>query len=195
MMKGSLFSLVAIALLAGCAAHREPPPAPQAEPFRVPHDASTLQAAAANPRAWVGGLVAFEGEIREVRADHGRPLLQLELGGSDTRREAVVLWVARIDPGPPVGVVGDRVRVLGYFADDDSVSLTSAGVFPNEPRMLSFAEVNLTTGRTHHTYEARTQWHEWEQGQWPSSFPGAPVPKTPLEPTGPSAGGGSAPDR
>lgn len=187
-MRTQTTALIAAALFAvSCAASRH-------APFLTPHDGSTVQAAQSQPRDWLGGLVAFEGTVTDVRDDRGRPLLQLTVSSPGSLISSE-LWVANLVVGPAVGTEGDRVRVLGYFVDDDSTDLAYLGIPPAEPRILCLASVNLSTGQTQHVNSARNQWKQWQEGAWPTSFPNAPAPIAPLEPTGPFAPRGSAATR
>ena len=130
-------------------------PAAATKPYPINFDNNEFQKAKQNPAAFNGKIVAFDGEIVEVKyLSRSKPYLKVKINNQ-------FIWVGSMI-NSSYDKVGNVVRFIGYFSLTDKSSDEDLGF-----HILAFGEIDHKTKTLAFAPGFETQINEWEAGQVP----------------------------
>jgi hypothetical protein len=130
-------------------------------PYPTNFDAKVLKKAKKNLAEWNGKIVAFDGEILEVKhLSPGKPYMKVKLDGGP------VVWVGSM-VNSQYDSVNNSIRFLGYFSvtgqGDTSQEYHNSGF-----HVLAFGEIDHKSKQLAFTPGSERQIQEWGKGQVPT---------------------------
>jgi hypothetical protein len=134
---------------------KEAQPTSTGNPYPTNFDSKDFKQAEKKPEKWNGKIVAFDGEIKEVKyLSPNKPYLKVKMDGGK------IIWVGSM-VNSQYDEVGNRLRFLGYFAQ------TPKGDTPNDMgfHVLAFGEIDLKSKQLAMMPGSELQIKEWGGGQ------------------------------